>query len=66
MLAMLLTGVSENMECTLRNSKFCISHGGRSDVVNHVKTKKHEGAVQSKASNSSISNFLNAKTQSEI
>lgn len=54
------------MECTLCNSKFCISHGGRSDVVNHVKTRKHKGAVQSKASNSSISNFLNAKTQSEM
>jgi hypothetical protein len=57
-------GVDENVECTLCNSKFCISHGGRSDVVNHVKTKKHKGAVQSKASNSS--NFLNAKTQSEM
>jgi hypothetical protein len=34
-----------------------------------VKTKKKtkkKGAVQSKASNRSISNFLNAKTQSEV
>jgi hypothetical protein len=28
--------------------------------------ENHKGAVQSRASNSSISNFLNAKTQSEM
>jgi hypothetical protein len=59
-----IKGVDENVECTLCNSKLCISRGGWLDVVNHVKTKKHKGAVQSKASNSS--NSLNAKTQSEM
>jgi hypothetical protein len=31
-----INGVNENVECTLCNAKFCIAHGGRSDVVNHV------------------------------
>jgi hypothetical protein len=56
-----IKGVNEKVECTLCNAKFCIAHGGRSDVVNHVKTKKkkqHKLAVQNKASNNSISNYL--------
>jgi hypothetical protein len=34
-----IKGVNENAECALYNAKFCIAYGGRSDVVNHVKTK---------------------------
>jgi hypothetical protein len=35
-----IKGVDGNVECTLCNSKFCISHGRRSDIGKHVKTKK--------------------------
>jgi hypothetical protein len=60
-----IKGVDENLECTLCNSKFGVSHGGRSDVINHVKTKKHKAAVEMKASNCSISNFLKPKSGKE-
>jgi hypothetical protein len=60
-----IKGVNENAECTLCNAKFCIEDGGRSDVVNYVKTKK-KLAVQNKASNNSISNYLSKKNISEM
>jgi undecaprenyl pyrophosphate synthase len=63
-------GVNENVECTLCNAKFCIAYGRRSDIVNHVKTKKkkkkHKLAVQNKVSNNSISNYLSTKNFSEM
>jgi hypothetical protein len=62
----LIKGVNEDVEFTLCDAKFCIVHGGRLDVVNHVKTKKHKLAVQSKASNNSISNYLSTKNISEM
>jgi hypothetical protein len=46
--------------------KIFIAHGGRSDVINHVKVKKHKLAVQNKASNNSISNYLSTKNISEM
>jgi hypothetical protein len=36
----LIKGVDENVEFNLRNSKFCIWHGGRSDVNQPRETKK--------------------------
>jgi hypothetical protein len=60
-----IKGVNENVECTLCNAKFCIAHGGQSDV-NHMKKKKHKLAVQNKASNNSISNYLSTKNISEL
>jgi hypothetical protein len=59
-----IKGVNENAECTLCNVNFCIAHGGRSDVINHVKTTKHKLAVQNKASSNSISNYLSKKNVS--
>jgi hypothetical protein len=57
-----INGVKENAEWTLCNVKFCIAYGGRSDVVNHMKTKKkHKLAVQKKASSNSINNYLSTK-----
>jgi hypothetical protein len=61
-----IKGVNENVECTLCNTKFCIAHCGRLDVVSHVKTKKHKLAVQNKASNNSMSNYLSMKNISEM
>jgi hypothetical protein len=61
-----IKGVNENVECTLCNAKFCIAHGGRLDVVSHVKTKKYKLAVQNKASNNSMSNYLCSKNISEM
>jgi hypothetical protein len=34
-----IKSVNVNVECTLCNAKFCIAHGGRSDLVNFAKKK---------------------------
>jgi hypothetical protein len=60
-----IKSVNENVECKLCNAKFCIAHGSRSDVVNHVKNK-YKLAVQNKSSNNSISNYLSTKNISEM
>jgi hypothetical protein len=63
----LIKGVNGNAECTLCNSKFCIAHGGWSDVVNHMKTTTTKTlVVQNKASNNSISNYLSTKNIREL
>jgi hypothetical protein len=36
----LMKGMNENAECTYCKAKFCIAHGGLSEVVSHVKTKR--------------------------
>jgi hypothetical protein len=41
-------------------------HGGQSDIVNHVKARKHKLAVQNKAHNNSISNHLSMKNIGEM
>jgi hypothetical protein len=60
-----IKGVNEIADCTLWNEKFCIAPDGRWDV-NHVKKKQHKLAVQNKASNNSISNYLSMKNISEM
>jgi hypothetical protein len=52
-----IEGVNENVECTLCNAKFCIAHGGRSDII-HMKTKQHKLAIQNRASKNSINNYI--------
>jgi hypothetical protein len=44
-----IKSVNENVECMLCNAKFCIAHGGQSNSIYHVKTKRHKLAVQNKA-----------------
>jgi hypothetical protein len=62
-----IKGVNEDPEYTLCNPKFCIAHCGRSDVVNHVITKrKHKLAVKNKASNKIINNYLSMKNIGEM
>jgi hypothetical protein len=61
-----IKGVNGNVKCILCNVKFCIAHGGQLDVISHVKMKKHKLALQSKASNNSISNYLSTKNISEM
>jgi hypothetical protein len=46
--------------------KFCITQGGQSDIVNHVKTKKYKLAVQNKASSNSICNYLSMKNINDM
>jgi hypothetical protein len=60
-----IKSVNENIECMLCNAKFCIVHGARSDVVNHVKTIKLKLAIQNKATNNSISSYLSTNNISE-
>jgi hypothetical protein len=53
--------MKENAECMLWKAKFCTAHGSQLDVINHMKTKKHNLTGQIKASNYSISNCLSTK-----
>ena len=44
--------------CTICSSPFSVSHGGRSDITDHLKTKKHKTAKNA-ASFSSVRTFFN-------
>jgi len=43
--------------CTICLSSFSVSHGGRSDITDHLKTIKHKTAKQA-ATFSSVSNYF--------
>jgi hypothetical protein len=59
-------GVKENVEWPLCKATFFIAHGDQSDVINPVKTKNHKLAVENKASNKRISNYLSTRNISEL
>jgi len=44
--------------CTICSSLFSVSHGGRTDITDHIKTKKHKTAKNA-ASFSSVRTFFN-------
>ena len=48
---------STKVECTLCRSVFSIEHGGRADITQHIKKKKHMLAVSARTS-SSITSFV--------
>jgi hypothetical protein len=56
-----IKGVNENVECTLCNMKFCIAYACSVGCAQSCENKKHKLAVQNKASNNSISNYLSTK-----
>lgn len=55
-----IKGKGENVESTICLCKFFISHGGRADIVNHVKTKKHKIALET-TSCSNVTSFLSTQ-----
>lgn len=50
-------GEVDRVKCTLCRSEFSISHGGRSDIKDHLKCGKHQASVNAAASSSSITSF---------
>ena len=53
--------------CRICNSKFSITHGGKNDIVSHLKTKKHQNAVtlanSSKQIQESMKQFVTPSTK---
>ncbi|BFZ18203.1 hypothetical protein BsWGS_21242 [Bradybaena similaris] len=55
---------STKVECTICRAEFSVAHGGRSDIVNHVKTKKHNAALSSSTcDNKLLATFLPHKQE---
>jgi hypothetical protein len=47
------TKLDSEVNCTQCNVTFSVSHGGRSDIKNHMKSGRHKKAVESLASKGS-------------
>lgn len=47
--------------CNVCRSTISIAHGGRSDITDHMATKKHKSAINDRASSSSMTKFFTAK-----
>ena len=54
------------MEHTLCSTEFCIANREWSAIVNHMKTRKHEMAMQSWTPSSTINSYLEVKTVGEM
>ncbi len=50
--------------CTLCNTNFSISHGGRSDINDHIKSKKHKTSQNAQSSSATVTNFFTKKLPS--
>lgn len=61
-----IRGHDENAECTICGAKFSIGHGGRTDIVTHMKSNKHKVALQVKSSSSKMDNYLSVKAVSDM
>ena len=44
--------------CSICNSSFSVRHGGRSDVNDHVQSKKHKAGITAKSSSSTVNTFF--------
>ena len=47
--------------CSICKSTISVAHGGRSDINDHIATKKHKAALSARASSSSLSKYYTAK-----
>jgi len=52
--------LSKNYYAELELSIISISHGGRSDIDNHLETKKHKSSVEAAVWSSRVSHFFKA------
>lgn len=46
------------VECTLCHSYLSIGHGGRADITDHLKSKKHKLKISAAGSSKKLSLFL--------
>src|SRR5882757_2893349 len=44
--------------CSICNCSFSVTHGGRSDVTDHIQTKKHKAGIMATSSSQSMSGFF--------
>ena len=47
--------------CNICKSTISVAHGGRSDINDHIATKKHKVALSARASSSSLPTYFTAK-----
>jgi len=57
--------LSENYCVELKLSVSSISHGGRSDIDNHLGTKKHKSSVEAPMSSFRVTHFFKAAHSDE-
>jgi hypothetical protein len=51
--------------CSLCNSSFSVSHGGKSDITSHIKTKKHQAILLAKSTSVPITSSLKSLVASD-
>lgn len=52
------SGSDRDVLCSQCESTFSVSHGGRSDIKDHLQTEKHKASLVAIASTSSVANFF--------
>ena len=57
--------VDSKVLCNYCQSVFSISHGGRSDIKDHLKTKKHKFSLEAVMPSSRLTNFFKAASFDE-
>lgn len=57
--------VNEKVKCTQCNAIFSIQHGGRSDITQHIATKRHKLAENASVS-SKVSDYFSKKAMGEM
>ena len=47
--------------CNVCSSTISVAHGGRSDITDHIDTKKHKVGLNARASSSTLTKYFTAK-----
>jgi hypothetical protein len=48
--------------CSICNSQFSIEHGSRSDILQHIKKRKHPTAAETKSCNNKVTSYFTKET----
>jgi hypothetical protein len=48
--------------CSICKSQFLIQHGGRSDILQHMKTRKHAIAAETKSCSKKVTSYFTKET----
>jgi hypothetical protein len=54
-----------NVQCITCHGTFSVSHGGRSDINDHLKMQKHKLATRSSVQSGKVSNYFSALVPTE-